>query len=65
MLASLPMFYQFERNDAFTFTTDLGHMDCFLGALSALAVVLLIVSVRRCSLGLAAMGASSGRLLSS
>ena len=62
MLASLPMFYQFERNDAFTFTTDLGHMDCFLGALSALAVVLLIVSVRRCSLGLAAMGGFVGAL---
>ena len=62
MLASLPMFYQFERNDAFPFTADMGHMDCFLGALSALATVLLIVSVRRRSLGLAAMGGFVGAL---
>jgi hypothetical protein len=62
MLASLPMFYQFERNPAFTFTADWGHMDCFLGALAALATVLLIVSVQRCSIGLAAMGALVGAL---
>ncbi len=62
MLASLPMFYQFERNSAFTFTADWGDMDCFLGALGALATALLIVSVQRCSIGLAAMGACVGAL---
>jgi hypothetical protein len=30
MLAALPMFYQFERNPAFPFTSDWGHVDCFL-----------------------------------
>jgi hypothetical protein len=62
MLASLPMFYQFERNSAFTFTSEWGHMDCFLGALAALATALLIVSVRRCSVGIAAMGGLVGAL---
>jgi hypothetical protein len=62
MLASLPMFYQFERNPAFAFTADWGHMDCFLGALAALATVLLIVSVQRRSVGLATMGVSVGAL---
>jgi hypothetical protein len=62
MLASLPMFYQFERNSALTFTADWGDMDCFLGALAALATVLLLVSVQRCSVGLAAMGAFVGAL---
>jgi hypothetical protein len=62
MLASLPMFYQFERNPNFTFTADWGHMDCFLGALAALATSLLMVSVRRCSIALAAMGVFLGAL---
>jgi hypothetical protein len=62
MLASLPMFYQFERNPAFTFTADWGHVDCFLGALAALATALLIVSVQRCSVGIAAMGTLVGAL---
>jgi len=60
MLASLPMFYQFERNPNFVFTADWGHMDCFLGALAALATALLIVSVQRRSIGLGATGAFVG-----
>jgi len=62
MLASLPMFYQFERNSAFASPYDWGYMDCFLGALGALATALLLVSVRRCSIGVAAMGIVTGAL---
>jgi hypothetical protein len=62
MLASLPMFYQFERNSALTSPSDWGYMDCFLGALAALATALLLVSVRRCSTGIAAMGVFVGAL---
>jgi hypothetical protein len=62
MLASLPMFYQFERNSALRSPTDWGYMDCFLGALAALAAAFLIVSVRRCSVGLAALGVIAGAL---
>ena len=56
MLSSLPMFYQFERNSAFRSPYDWGYMDCFLGAVAVLATALLIVSVRRCSVGLGAAG---------
>jgi hypothetical protein len=62
MLTSLPMFYQFERNSAISSPYDWGYMDCFLGALAALATALLIVSVRRCSMALAAAGALVGAL---
>src|SRR5580765_6783868 len=34
MLASLPMFYQFERNPAFTSPYDWGYVDCFVAALA-------------------------------
>ena len=60
MLAGFPMFYQFERNPAFTFSSEWGHVDCLLGAMAALAVALLIVSAKRLSLALAAMGALIG-----
>lgn len=62
MLASLPMFYQFERNSAFVFTADWGDMDCFLGAVGALAAALLLVSVKRRSIGIAALGIVAGAL---
>jgi hypothetical protein len=62
MLTSLPMFYQFERNSAFRSPYDWGYMDCFLGALAVLATALLIVSVHRCSVGLAAMGVAAAAL---
>jgi len=59
-LASLPMFYQFERSYAIASPSDWGYMDCFLGALAALATVLLILSVRRRSVILATIGAVAG-----
>jgi hypothetical protein len=62
MLVSLPMFYQFERNSAFVFTADWGDMDCFLGAVGALAAALLLVSVLRRSIGIAALGIVAGAL---
>ena len=62
ILTSLPMFYQFERNSAISSPYDWGYMDCFLGALAALATALLIVSVRRCSIVLGAAGALVGAL---
>ena len=62
MLASLPMFYQFERNPAFTSPYDWGYVDCFVAALAALATALLLVSVRRCSIGLATVGSLAGAL---
>ena len=62
MLASLPMFYQFERNPAFTSPYDWGYVDCFVAALAALATALLLVSVRRCSIRLATVGSLAGAL---
>ena len=62
MLASLPMFYQFERNPAFTSPYDWGYVDCFVAALAALATGLLLVSVRRCSIRLATVGSLAGAL---
>ncbi|MGB7759996.1 MAG: hypothetical protein WBL61_09215 [Bryobacteraceae bacterium] len=62
VLASLPMFYQFERNSAFRSPYDWGYVDCFLGALASLAAALLIVSAQRRSVGLAAMGVATAAL---
>ena len=62
MLASLPMFYQFERNPAFTSPYDWGYVDCFIAALAALATALLLVSVRRRSIRLATVGSLAGAL---
>jgi hypothetical protein len=60
MLASLPMFYHFERNPAIQSPSDWGYMDCFVGALAALTTALLVLSVRRYSIAIAATGVLAG-----
>jgi hypothetical protein len=56
-LASLPMFYHFERNPNLASSYDWGYVDCLVAALAALSVALLIVSARRKKISLAMLGA--------
>ncbi len=60
MLASLPMFYQFERNPAFASPYDWGYVDCFVAAVAALATSLLILSARQLSIPLMVVGSLVG-----
>jgi hypothetical protein len=59
-LASLPMFYQFERSPSFASPYDWGYVDCLLGAVAALAAALFMASVRRRSLVLGTLGVAVG-----
>jgi hypothetical protein len=51
-VAGLPLFYHLETTDAYLSPTWWGLMDTFEASLAVLAVVLLLVSARRLSLGL-------------